>query len=45
MRKYVAICYVQVANMALVELMNNGNDPPAHTPNLEFSDEEQKIIK
>ena len=26
-------------------LMDNGNDPPACTPNLEFSDEKQKIIK
>jgi len=25
--------------------MDNGNDPPALTPNPEFSDEKQKIIK
>jgi len=25
--------------------MDNGNDPPALTPNSEFSDEKQKIIK
>ena len=26
-------------------IMDNGNDPPARTSNLEFSDEKQKIIK
>ena len=31
--------------MAFVELMKNGNDPPAHTLNLGFSDEKQKINK
>jgi len=25
--------------------MDNGNDPPALTPNSEFSDEKQKTIK
>ena len=33
----IAICYVQVAIMALVELMSSDNDPPARTSNLEFS--------
>jgi len=31
--------------MTFVELMNNGNDPPALILNLEFSDEKQKIIE
>ena len=30
--------------MALVELMNNGNDLPPCTSNLEFSDEKQKAL-
>ena len=25
--------------------MDNGNDPPAHIPNLEFSDENSKSLK
>ena len=33
------------AIMVLVEVMNHGNYPPTHNPNLEFSDEKQKIIK
>ena len=28
--------------MTLVEPINNGNDPPARTLNLKFSDEKQK---
>ena len=36
----IAICYgYGVTIMASAELMNNGNDPPRQTPNLEFSDE------
>jgi len=31
--------------MAFLELINNGDDPPACSPNLEFSNEKQKIIK
>ena len=30
--------------MAFVELTNNGNDLPACTPNLEFSDENRKSL-
>jgi len=29
----------------ILTIMDNGNDPPALTPNSEFSDEKQKIIK
>jgi len=31
--------------VAVLEIMNNGNDPPACTINLEFSDEKHAAIK
>ena len=42
---HLLFCYDWLAIMAFVQLINNGNDPPACTPNLEFSDEKQKIIE
>ena len=39
--------YIKVSSYSssiVLTILDNGNDPPTHVPNLEFSDEKQKII-
>ena len=43
--QYLVLIQVFTHLQIILTIMDNGNDPPARTSNLEFSDEKQKTIK